>query len=83
MRLAKAEGEVSMLLDRSNKLEVLARDAQEGLEEERRLRREAEKRHACELQRATGEAAAGASRNPEKNEAGRVPPSESIFMTIV
>jgi len=49
-RLAKAEGAISRLLDRSNKLETLARVAKDSLDEERRLRREEQKRHASELQ---------------------------------
>ncbi|CAM9834950.1 unnamed protein product, partial [Ectocarpus sp. 12 AP-2014] len=59
-RLAKAEGEISSLLERSEALEDLAKDCQVALEKEQQARREDQDRHASELSRATGDAAAAA-----------------------
>ncbi|CAM9826931.1 unnamed protein product, partial [Ectocarpus sp. 13 AM-2016] len=59
-RLSKAEGEISSLLERSEALEDLAKDCQVALEKEQRARREDQDRHASELSRATGDAAAAA-----------------------
>lgn len=58
-RLAKAEGEVSLLRQRSEGLEDLAKRCQASLEAERQGRRQDQKNHASELQRAAKEAATG------------------------
>ncbi|CAN0410872.1 unnamed protein product, partial [Ectocarpus fasciculatus] len=59
-RLAKAEREMSSLVERSEALEDLAKDCQAALEKEQRARREDQDRHASELGRASGDAAAAA-----------------------
>eukprot|EP00903_Cladosiphon_okamuranus_P018583 g17106.t1 len=59
-RLAKAEGEISLLQQRSEGLEDLAKRYQASLEGERHARKQDKKKHASELERVTGEAAAAA-----------------------